>query len=118
MKLFIFFVFLYISAISCNQPKFSPTANWSSDGITFANESVVGKEPYGIFIKSDNNIYVADNENNRIHIWMNDSIYPTKTIYGNLSYPLCIFVTINGDIHIDNGLENDRVDQWISDADT
>ncbi|CAF3547775.1 unnamed protein product, partial [Adineta steineri] len=105
-------------AVSYNQPKFSPTSTWSSDGIIFANESIVGKEPYSIFINSENIIYVADNEKNRIHIWMNNSIYPTRTIHGDFSYPVSMFVTINHDIYIDNSFSNGKVDKWISETET
>jgi NHL repeat len=57
-------------------------------------------------------VYVADRLNGRIQIWFNDSVYSTKTISGNLSTPYSIFVTINGDIYVDNGNLTGRVDKW------
>jgi DNA-binding beta-propeller fold protein YncE len=39
-----------------------------------------------------------------------------QTISGGLSYPYGIFVTITGDIYIDNGFSNGRVDKWAIDT--
>jgi hypothetical protein len=61
---------------------------------------------------------VADRENGRIHIWMNDTINPTRTITGSLVQPRSIFVTINGDIYVDNGGSNGRVDKWTLNSNT
>jgi hypothetical protein len=55
---------------------------------------------------------MADRGNNRILIWFNDSINPTRIIFDDLSSPYSIFVTINGDIYVDNGVPNNRVDKW------
>jgi hypothetical protein len=43
-----------------------------------------------------------------------NSINVTRTISGNLSNSIAIFVTTNGDIYIDNGASNGRVDKWTS----
>ena len=54
-----------------------------------------------------------------IQIWDNDSsINPSKTISGDLSDPRSIFVTNNGDIYVDNGHTNGRVDKWIAENNT
>ena len=69
--------------------------------------------PYGIFVNSNNSIYILDINTGQIHIWLNENhLNPTKTISGNLSYPLSLFVTTNGDIYVDNG-NNRPVDKWI-----
>jgi sugar lactone lactonase YvrE len=85
---------------------------WNPNAITFANNSTVGTNPYGIFVNTNNTIYVADNANGQIQVWLNDSINPTRTITGGLSYPYSVFVTSNGDIYVDNGGSNGRVDKW------
>lgn len=73
---------------------------------------MVGSQPYGIYINSNNTIYVADRMNGRIQIWFSNSINPAKTISSNLSMPYSIFVRINGDIYIDNGMNSTgRVDK-------
>ncbi len=63
----------------------------------------MGVQPYGIFVDTNNTVYVADRTDHRIQIWANDSVNPTNTISGNLSDPYSIFVTITGDIYVDNG---------------
>jgi hypothetical protein len=83
-----------------------------------ANSNTVGTQPRGIFVNSNNTVYVTDQENGRIQIWMNDSINPTRTITGNLVHPYSIFVTTNGDIYVDNGYKNGRVDKWTLNSNT
>ena len=95
--------------VSFNQPRFRINATWNSNAMTF-----VGKEPVGIFINSNNSIYITDVNADKIHIWQNENdLNPTKTISGNLSDPFSLFVTTNGDIYVDNGYSNGRVDKWI-----
>ncbi len=102
----------YVLAVSYNQPKFSPNASWNPNATTFADSTTVGSNPYGIFVNTNNTVYVADYENGLIQVWFNNSINPTRTISGNLSSPYGIFVTTSGDIYVDNGLSNGRVDKW------
>ncbi|CAF1191151.1 unnamed protein product [Adineta steineri] len=98
-------------SLSFNQPKFCPNVTWNPNATTFANQTTVGSQPYGIFVNTNNSIYVADEQNSRIQVWTNNSINPTSTIYGTLSSPYFLFVTTNGDIYVDNG-NNHRVDKF------
>lgn len=104
--------------MSYNQPKFSAYASWSGNAITFANTSTVGALPYGIFVDINNTVYVADRANSRIQVWSEGSTMPTRTITGGLGYPFSIFATANGDIYVDNGNINQRVDKWALDRNT
>ena len=54
-------VFL-ILAVSYNQPKFCPSATWNPNATDFANISTVGSFPRGIFVDSNNTVYVADHQ--------------------------------------------------------
>ena len=92
--------------VSYNQPKLSPFASWSANAITFAANPTVGLDLYGVFVDTNNTIYVADRSNNRIRVWNNGSINSTKVIYGNLITPLAIFVSISGDIYVDSYFSN------------
>ncbi|CAF1536843.1 unnamed protein product, partial [Adineta ricciae] len=98
--------------LSFNQPKFCLTATWNPNGITIANQSIVGIRPFGIFVNTNNTIYVANKEKNTILIWQEESINPTKNIQGNFTEPISLFVTSNGDIYIDDGIKNGRVQKW------
>ena len=108
-----------IATFSFNQPRFRISATWNSIATTFANESLVGLFPFGIFINSNNSIYIPNQDTRKIHIWQNENHRnPTKTISGSLSNPFSLFVTTNGDIYVDNGDQNGRVDKWIAENKT
>ncbi len=51
-------------------------------------------------------------------MWHEDSINPTNIIYGNFTNPWSLFVTSNGDIYIDDGGINRRVQKWIAKTNT
>ncbi|CAF4865472.1 unnamed protein product, partial [Rotaria sp. Silwood1] len=98
---------------SYNQPKISLNASWNLNATTFANEDLVGRQPVGIHINTDDSIYVADHQNGYILVWNNGSSTSTRDISGNLINPWSLFVMINGDIYVDNGHSNNRVDKWM-----
>jgi DNA-binding beta-propeller fold protein YncE len=58
---------------------------------------------------------MADQADNRIVMWLEGSINFTKIISGGFNSPYSLFVTITGNIYVDNG-ENGRVDMWTSNA--
>ncbi len=97
---------------------FCPTATWNPNGITFANQSILGDYPRAIFVNTNNTIYVANRQNNQILVWNEGSESPTKIVSGNFTGPNSTFVTSNGDIYIDDGEENGRVQKWISTTET
>ncbi|CAF4109395.1 unnamed protein product [Adineta steineri] len=101
-----------ISGISYNQPKLCANATWNQTAITFANITTVGTQPVGMFINTDNSVYVADQANGRIQVWLNGSTTLTGNYSGGLSVPYSVFVTDNGDVYVDNGNTNYRVDKW------
>ncbi|CAF1452698.1 unnamed protein product [Adineta steineri] len=105
-------------ALSFNQPKFCPTATWNSNGITFANQSIISEDPRAIFVNTNNTIYVANGDNNTILIWQEENIDPTMVIHGNFAESLSLFVTSNGDIYIDDGDHNGRVQKWSAETNT
>ena len=90
--------------VSFNQPRFRPSTIWNSNATTFANETV-------IFVNSKNSIYIPSKKTGEILIWYNSSNDKlSKKISSSLLNPSSIFVTINGDIYIDNG----RIDKWTA----
>ncbi|CAF4130954.1 unnamed protein product [Adineta steineri] len=103
-------------ALSFNQPQFCPNAIWHTNATTFANRSIVGEYPTAIFVNTNNTIYVANQENNAIVMWDEESDNPTKIIYGNFTHPSSLFVTSNGNIYVDDGYENGRVQKWSAET--
>lgn len=106
-------VFFFFDVVtSYNKPRFSPCATWKPDAITFTNSSVVGRDPYGIFIDRQNRIYINDKDNNRAYVWPNETSIPARNLTTNLMNPFAIFVTSNGDIYVDSGKQHGQVNKW------
>ncbi|CAF1362758.1 unnamed protein product [Adineta steineri] len=99
-------------SLSYNQPTFCSNALWYSNASTFASSSTIGSLPYGIFIDGINTVYVTNRVNNTIPVWPQWSSTPTRNISGNLNRSYSIFVSINGDVYVDNGYTNGRVDKF------
>jgi sugar lactone lactonase YvrE len=55
---------------------------------------------------------VADRADSRVVVWLAGNSAPTRNITYGLSSPYSVFATSNGDIYVDNGNSNNRVDQW------
>jgi hypothetical protein len=72
----------------------------------------VGTQPLGIFVNTDNTLYVAATFLNQILMWSEGSNTVTWNASNGLNHPYGIFATINGDVYVDNGYANGRVDKW------
>ena len=81
-----------------------------------ANASMIGTTPTVVFVDINNTIYVPSYSLSRVQVWLEGSIVPTRTISAGLSLPCSVFATLNGDIYIDNGGVNGRVDRWTLNA--
>ena len=99
--------------MSYNQPKLSPSTTWNPNAITFADNSSVGTVPIGLFVNINNTVYVADRTLNQVHVWAEGSTPPAGQFSGGLNSPCAIFVTSSGDLCVDNGNINGRVDMWM-----
>jgi len=74
--------------------------------------TTVGLYPYGIYVNTNNTVYVADRQNGRIQVWLEGNATLSRSISGNISNPHSLFVTITDDIYIDNGYPNGQVNKW------
>ena len=97
---------------SYNQPKFCPSARWNPNATTIADVSIVGEKPWGVFVDVNNTLYVADKQQHVIRIRKEGVSTSWKNISDDLFVPFGIFVTLNGDIYVDNGKGRSRVDMW------
>ncbi|CAF0991866.1 unnamed protein product [Adineta steineri] len=113
-KLWIIMMILkQLSAVSYNQPRLCPNASWELNGTNFITSYVAGAYS-GIFINTNNTIYIPNNVSGSIQIWSNESSNSLTTLSANLSNPYSIFVTTNGDIYVDNAYSYGRVDKWTN----
>ncbi|CAF4268752.1 unnamed protein product, partial [Adineta steineri] len=106
-----FNLFLFLGT-TINQPNLCPSTTWYTNAITFANSSTVGTYVYGVFVSINNTVYVANPQTNKVVVWYEGSINPDKILSGSLSSPADLFATPLGDIYVDNGYNNHRVDKF------
>ena len=98
--------------MSYNRPRFYRYATWITNGITFASSNIVGGAPHGMFIDTNNTVYVANRESSRIHVWQTGQSFPSRNLtLTPATYPFSIFATSNGDIFFDNSYTNRRINQ-------
>ncbi|CAF1217791.1 unnamed protein product, partial [Adineta steineri] len=99
-------------SLSYNQPTFCYNALWYSSASTFASSSTIGTSPYGIFIDGINTVYVPNRVSNTILTWSQWSNISTTNTYSNLNNSYSLFMSMAGDIYIDNGYLYGRVDKY------
>jgi hypothetical protein len=102
--------------VSYNLPKLDPLASWNPNAITVATSGTVGGYPYGIFVNTNNTLFVANRESSRVQIWSEGQSVPSRNITTRLNSPFAIFASVAGDVFVDNGYTNQRVDVWRSNA--
>ncbi|CAF1113374.1 unnamed protein product [Adineta ricciae] len=93
-------------SISFNQPKFCLFPSWNPAAITLAGKEIVGASPRGIFIDQNNTIYVAGQEKHEVIVWFNSDTGPSAIKFKHSFNPMSLFVMANGDIYIENGVNN------------
>ncbi|UJR19602.1 hypothetical protein I4U23_022736 [Adineta vaga] len=102
--------------IPYNQPKLPENGTWDRCAITFADQNIVGQNPHGIFIDSNDTIYISHYFRKQILIWSKDTIDPQRRLYVALSVYTSLFVTLNGDIYFENGIEKGRIEKFKSNS--
>jgi sugar lactone lactonase YvrE len=93
-----------------------PDASWSLDGITFGNSTTTSPGPRGLFIDTNNTVYVTQEDENLVQVWLEGSVGPTNIISEGLDNPNSVFVTIDGNIYIAYGVGNYTIDKWTLNA--
>lgn len=97
-----------ILAVSYNQPKLSPCATWNSDAITVSTSSTLGSYPKTVFVSITNTIYVTASASGHLFIWSSGSNFSTPIVANNLNDAYGLFVTVNGEIYVDNNNNGNR----------
>jgi hypothetical protein len=110
--------FSTVLARSNNEPALCYNAQWTINGTTLYNNITLGPLPTSLFVDGINQIYVSTSTRSSILMRPLTSNTITRNITGNFTGSLSVFVSINGDIFIDNGLANKRVDRWIFNTST
>lgn len=95
-----------------NLPRLSACATWNPDGITFANISTVGSIIIGLLVDTNNTLYALARNLQKIQIWNEGNGIPSRTLSPINTGARSIFVTINGDIHVDAASLPNNVYNW------
>jgi len=103
------------NGISYNQPRFDPLTVWNSNGIILANDSIVGRNAFSIFIDRNDIIYIVGKTNEFICIRMNNSLNLITTISTNSSTQFAIFVSSNNEIYTSPVNIANTVNKWTLD---
>ena len=78
----------------------------------------MGTLPLGVYVDINNTVYVAAYSINSVQVWLEGNLTPTRTISNGLTLPTSVVASITGDIYIDNGDVNRRVEKWSWNATT
>ena len=79
----IFLVFLVDP--SYNQPKLSVCASWNLNATTFADNATLGTQPTSVFVDRNNTVYATAFIFNRVLVWSDGNLLPTRNISGSLN---------------------------------
>ena len=102
--------------ISFNQHRFSPCASWNPNAITLTSNVTLGDRAYYIFVNTNNTIYVTASNLNQTLVFSIASPTPIRILASGLYKPRGIFVTLDGNIYVDNGYGLGRVERWAPNA--
>ncbi|CAF3833859.1 unnamed protein product, partial [Adineta steineri] len=104
------------SPIPYNQPKIDYNATWDHCGITFANKCILPTKPHGIFIDSNDSIYIANYEKDWILMLSKEGNILERRLIVKLFEYTSLFVTLNGDIYFESGNERGRIEKLKSNS--
>ncbi|CAF2124957.1 unnamed protein product [Rotaria magnacalcarata] len=97
--------------ISYNEPEICPNATWDQTGVTVVNQPVIGKSTPGIFVDTNNTLYVASNDKKRIFIFFENGTNSTHELASSFEAST-IFVITNDEIYFQNSKEQGQVERW------
>ena len=81
-----------------------------------ADSSTLGTEPAGVFITTNNTVYATGFGIHSVLVWQDGSVTAIQSLFNNLSLSHSAFVTLNGDVYADNGLNYGQVEKWTMDT--
>ena len=99
-----------------NRPKFCPAATWNPNAVTFANQTTIGAPVVSLFVDVNNTVYAAVMDLEQVQVWPQRSAAASRNLSTGANAPWSVFVTINGDVYVDNGSKNRTVNKWIANA--
>ena len=99
-----------------NQPNLCSSPAWNPDAITFSENDIVDRNIGTIFVSDQNTLYALEQNIQQVRLWLEGSTIPATAISGNFSSSQGLFISTAGDIYIDHGQYNSRVEKWPANA--
>ncbi|CAM4971981.1 unnamed protein product [Rotaria socialis] len=97
--------------VSYNQPEICPNATWDQTGVTVVNQTVIGKSTPGIFVDTNNTLYVASNDKSRIFIFFENGTNSTHE-FVSLSKTSTIFISTNREVYFEKFNTKGEIHKW------
>ena len=83
------------------------------NGITFATNTSIGTNPFGLFINRNNTVFAGNRESGEILMWLNGNSSARTTILANVSSPYGLYATDDGELFVSDGCPNNQVSRWM-----
>ena len=99
-------------AVSYNEPKLCANASWNPDAITFANSTIIERDPMVLFITRENLLVTTRRGAGQILIWHNATSLSILNISTSWSSAFSLFVTSDDQIFVSTGDTPGQVEGW------
>ncbi len=99
------------SAVSYNRLKFSPCVSWDQDAITYRGLSEHDGKLLDMFVDTNDTIYLVYRGSQQIIVWSERNNISLSISSTNLQGSFSLFVTISGDIYVNNDKSIYRVNK-------
>ena len=98
-----------------NRPKLCPAATWNPNAITFAEQKHDREHlRISLFLDTSITVYAAIPDLRQVQVWPQGSMRASMNRSTGSSAPWSVFVTMNGDMYVDNGNDNKTVNKWTT----
>ena len=91
---------------------FCPSAVWNQTGTILGDTSVIGSNPYGIFIDTGNTIYVPLSSGGLVRVWQQGTSISTSINTQGTSAQSGVFITVAGEMYISSAVTTNNIDKW------
>ena len=97
---------------SFNQPNLCPSATWNPSADTYADNSTMGTYLSSVFVSTNDTVYAISQSLERLQVWLPGNMNVARSILLDTNISRGMFVSIQGDIYVDNGFKHNRVEKW------
>ena len=85
---------------------------WYPNAITLLDNKTIDRSVGAIFLNDNNTLYTLERNIQQVRLWLEGSNTSVSNINGNFNDSQGLFVSTVGDVYIDNGKYNSRVEKW------